>query len=484
MKKEEFHKYLYAGLTGFFVIVCSILFFYILYNTKDIGNIFDKFIGILMPFIIGAVIAYLLTPVSNRISRYVMRLLIRISGDKFEDIVIRQKDGSTKEIEKTKEKEMIDLEKKQKIKNAQTHQDHDKKGKIRRNVVEFLLFHGKHGKEETETTLRRRKYKKLERMADGISIISTLVLAIFLIYLLFAMVIPDLMVSMMGLAEVFPSSLSDFKKLILEQFDGNEQIYDYLLQFVDTLNDNIEGFLTTYLLPNMQSLMTTVYKGVFSTIGVVKNLLIGIIISVYLMGRRRQFMAQGGLVLRSICNEKIADMILEELDIANRMFGGFIRGKLVDSLIIGIICFACMSIFKMPYSLLISVIIGVTNIIPFFGPFIGAVPSAFLVLISDSGGINIMGCIYFLIFILALQQFDGNILGPKILGDSTGLSSFWVLFSILLFGGLFGVLGMVIGVPLFAVIYDIVKKFICASLRKKGKLEEMEKYQRKFHSIE
>lgn len=143
-----------------------------------------------------------------------------------------------------------------------------------------------------------------------------------------------------------------------------------------------------------------------------------------------------------------------------------------------------MSIFKMPYSLLISVIIGVTNIIPFFGPFIGAVPSAFLVLISDSGGINIMGCIYFLIFILALQQFDGNILGPKILGDSTGLSSFWVLFSILLFGGLFGVLGMVIGVPLFAVIYDIVKKFICASLRKKGKLEEMEKYQRKFHSIE
>lgn len=467
MKKEEFYKYLYAGLTGFFVIVCSILFFYILYNTKDIGNIVDKFIGILMPFIIGAVIAYLLTPVSNWISRYVMRLLIRISGDRFEDIIIRQKDGK---IDALQEKPSVS-----KV---------SKKGSTRRKLIEKLLFHGKHNKGESENVIRRRKYKKLERMADGISIISTLVLAIFLIYLLFAMIIPDLMVSMMGLAEVFPNSLSDLRKLILEQFDGNEEIYDYLLQFMDTLNNNIEGFLTTYLLPNMQSLMTTIYKGVFSTIGVVKNVLIGVIISVYLMGRRRQFMAQAVLMLRGICNEKVADMVLEELDIANRMFGGFIRGKLVDSLIIGIICFACMSVFRMPYALLISVIIGVTNIIPFFGPFIGAVPSAFLVLISDSGGINVINCIYFLIFILALQQFDGNILGPKILGDSTGLSSFWVLFSILLFGGLFGVLGMVIGVPLFAVIYDIVKKFIIASLAKKGKAEEMEKYQRKFHSGE
>ena len=195
-------------------------------------------------------------------------------------------------------------------------------------------------------------------------------------------------------------------------------------------------------------------------------------------------MAQGVLVLKSVCSEKAANAILEELTIANTMFGGFIRGKLVDSLIIGIICFALMSIFRMPYALLISVIIGVTNIIPFFGPFIGAVPSAFLVLISDSSGLNIAGCIYFLILILVLQQFDGNILGPKILGNSTGLSSFWVLFSILLFGGLFGVLGMVIGVPLFAVIYDLVKKSVEKSLAKKGRSEEMEKYRRRFHSAE
>ena len=213
-------------------------------------------------------------------------------------------------------------------------------------------------------------------------------------------------------------------------------------------------------------------------------MLIGIIVSVYVLMSKEKFIGQGKKMLYAVLKPHFANNVLTVLRQSNRIFGGFISGKLIDSLIIGIICFIGLYFMKTPYTVLVSVIVGVTNIIPFFGPFIGAVPSAFLVLISDSGGINIMGCIYFLIFILALQQFDGNILGPKILGDSTGLSSFWVLFSILLFGGLFGVLGMVIGVPLFAVIYDIVKKFICASLRKKGKLEEMEKYQRKFHSIE
>ena len=144
------------------------------------------------------------------------------------------------------------------------------------------------------------------------------------------------------------------------------------------------------------------------------------------------------------------------------MFGGFIDGKLLDSLIIGILCFVIMNLFQMPYSMLISVIVGVTNIIPFFGPFIGAIPSA-LIILTDSP----LKCVYFLILILVLQQFDGNFLGPKILGDSTGLTSFWVLFSILLFGGLMGFVGMVIGVPTFAVIYDLIKKYSNWMLRKK-----------------
>ena len=145
------------------------------------------------------------------------------------------------------------------------------------------------------------------------------------------------------------------------------------------------------------------------------------------------------------------------------MFGGFITGKLLDSLIIGMITFVFMSFFNMPYIVLISVIIGVTNFIPFFGPFIGAIPCSFLVLM-----VSPLKCLYFVIFILILQQFDGNILGPKILGDSTGLSSFWVMFAILIAGGLFGFVGMIIGVPFFAVLYSLITSLVNRSLADKN----------------
>ena len=156
----------------------------------------------------------------------------------------------------------------------------------------------------------------------------------------------------------------------------------------------------------------------------------------------------------------------------DRMFGGFISGKLLDSLIIGFLCFFCMNLMNMPYTMLISVIVGVTNVIPFFGPYFGAVPSALIVLT-----VSPVKCIYFLLFILVLQQFDGNFLGPKILGNSTGLSSFWVLFSILLFGGLFGFVGMIIGVPAFAVIYDLIGKMANRLLRERNLTTDTGTYQ-------
>ena len=156
----------------------------------------------------------------------------------------------------------------------------------------------------------------------------------------------------------------------------------------------------------------------------------------------------------------------------HKIFGGFISGKLLDSLIIGILCFIVMSIFNWPYAVLVSVIVGVTNVIPFFGPFIGAIPSAFLILLVDP-----MTCLYFVIFVFILQQFDGNILGPKILGDSTGLSSFWVIFAILIGGGLFGFIGMLIGVPTFAVIYTLVRSAIEKKLKEKELPCKTEAYQ-------
>lgn len=155
-------------------------------------------------------------------------------------------------------------------------------------------------------------------------------------------------------------------------------------------------------------------------------------------------------------------MVLHLTTKSNEIFGGFIIGKLIDSAIIGVLCFVGLSLLKMPYVMLVSVIVGVTNVIPFFGPYIGAVPSTILIMLA-----NPLQGVYFIIFILLLQQFDGNILGPKILGNSTGLSAFWVIVAILLGGGLFGFVGMVMGVPTFAVLYYIVQMLVNNHLERK-----------------
>ena len=160
---------------------------------------------------------------------------------------------------------------------------------------------------------------------------------------------------------------------------------------------------------------------------------------------------------------------------ADRMFGGFINGKILDSAIIGVLCYIGCLIFKFPSALLVSVIIGVTNVIPFFGPFIGAIPATLLILIQ-----NPIKALWFVLFVLVLQQLDGNIIGPKILGNTTGLSSFWVLFAILLFGGLWGFAGMIVGVPLFAVIYDVIKKLVIYGLQRHQELTLLNSYHDQF----
>ena len=166
-----------------------------------------------------------------------------------------------------------------------------------------------------------------------------------------------------------------------------------------------------------------------------------------------------------------ANIIVETVRKSNEIFGGFISGKILDSAIIGVIAYIVLAIMKMPDSILIAVIVGVTNIIPFFGPFIGAIPSFVIIVLQDP-----MKGIYFLIFIVILQQIDGNIIGPKILGDSTGLSSFWVVFAIMVFGGLWGFPGMLLGVPIMAVIYYIVQRSISYFLKKRGLSDQTSEY--------
>ena len=223
------------------------------------------------------------------------------------------------------------------------------------------------------------------------------------------------------------------------------------------------------LMPNIQAIIAEVSVQVWSIVVLLKNFLIGIVVSVYLLSCKEKLAYQVKVILLGVFGEKWFQRIREEIHIVDSMFEGFINGKLIDSLIIGLICFFFMNIFKWPFAVLISTIIGVTNIIPFFGPFIGAVPAALLMLM-----VSPLKMVYLLIFIFALQQFDGNILGPKILGNTTGLSSFWVLFSITFFGGLWGIVGMIVGVPLFAVIYDLVGKCIRYFLRLRGISQEQE----------
>ena len=204
-----------------------------------------------------------------------------------------------------------------------------------------------------------------------------------------------------------------------------------------------------------------------------KNILIGVIIAAYLLGNRRVFKRQATLILNRIFKEKWAKALIDEAAYVDKLFGGFISGKLVDSAIIGVLCYIGCSIFRFPNALLVSVIVGVTNIIPFFGPFIGAIPSSILIFLEDP-----RKGLWFILFVFLLQQLDGNVIGPKILGDRTGLSSFWVLFAIVLFGGLWGLIGMIIGVPLMAVIYDLVRKFVYSDKRLRRRIwQEKERTQ-------
>ena len=219
----------------------------------------------------------------------------------------------------------------------------------------------------------------------------------------------------------------------------------------------------TDLLPSMNELIKNLSLSVIGVISTLWDLILGLIIAIYMLGSKEKFAGQAKKIVYSILPLKHANAFLHDIRFIDKTFGGFISGKILDSTIIGILCFICLQFIGTPYPLLISVIVGVTNVIPFFGPYLGAIPSALLVLMIEP-----KQCLYFILFIFILQQVDGNFIGPKILGDSTGITGFWIIFSITVFGGLMGVVGMVIGVPLFAVFYAFIARFVRKRLKKKG----------------
>ncbi|KYG88595.1 AI-2E family transporter [Sellimonas intestinalis] len=318
-----------------------------------------------------------------------------------------------------------------------------------------------------------KKEKTARQFSRAAGILFALLVLFAVIFALLNMLIPELFHSIRNLMETLPGQLNSGIEAI-ENLQKEQSTMGLLLgNILNHASETLQNWIQTDLLRQMNIWMTNITTGAMNVLSEVFNFLVGCIVSVYMLFSKELFAAQMKKILYGVMSIEHANMTLHITRKSNEIFGGFIIGKIIDSAIIGVLCFLGLTLLDMPYILLVSVIVGVTNVIPFFGPYIGAIPSAILIALADP----IKG-IYFLIFILALQQLDGNVIGPKILGDSTGLSAFWVVFSILLGGGLFGFVGMIAGVPTFAVIYYIVKMVVEQKLEKKKMPADTEAYGR------
>lgn len=314
-------------------------------------------------------------------------------------------------------------------------------------------------------------FKKKKQLSRSVGIFLALLFLLAVIVALLNMMIPELYSSIRDMILNVPSQMNRFVDSLSDMNRDNSTLGTLLENIMTEATDFLQNWMRTDLMDSVNELMSSLTVGVINILKEILNLLIGLIVSAYVLFSKEKFSRQCKKITYALFKPSSANMILHLTIKSNEIFGGFIIGKIIDSAIIGVLCFIGLTLMDMPYTLLVSVIVGVTNVIPFFGPYIGAIPSAILILLTDPR----MG-IYFIIFIIALQQFDGNVLGPKILGNSTGLSAFWVVFSILIAGGLFGVPGMILGVPTFAVVYYIVDMLIAHKLEKRKLPVETDAY--------
>ncbi|MBE5937196.1 MAG: AI-2E family transporter [Lachnospiraceae bacterium] len=388
--KEKFfqRKYIYISLTLFLGIALSILFFFVIFNAKDVNISIGKIAGALKPFIYGGIIAYILVPMCNFFERWTYLFMTQICN------------------------------------------------------------------------LKKETSKKISEI---LGIVLSFIVAILIIYVLLSLIIPQLIVSLTVISGNLSGYYSTVVEFVRSTFKDNEPLLAYIEEFTGSISETFSNWLKTDIIPSAKTLVSNLSSGILGAVSVVKNMFIGLIVAVYLLKSRQTFAAQSKIFLHCIMKEKHADRLIKEVRFTNKMFMGFISGRLLDSAIIGVLCCIGLTILDMPYAFLISVIVGVTNVIPFFGPFIGGIPSALLILMVDP-----VKCIWFIIFIIILQQLDGNIIGPKIMGEMTNLNSFWVLFALMLFSGLFGFVGMIIGVPVFAVIYHLSQELILRGMKRTG----------------
>ena len=305
---------------------------------------------------------------------------------------------------------------------------------------------------------KRRTGKGLAR---ALSVLFSEIFMLAIITGLFFLIIPQLYSSIETIIANSPAYAETLSNWLTRTLSDYPELRSYITQLLETINKDLLGWLQSSVLPGLGSLLTNVGNGVKYVLTAVYNLVIGIIVSVYILCDYETFSANSKRILYSILTPEAAKKLLDGLDFVDRTFIGFLNGKLLDSAIIGLICYIVCAILSMPFALLVSVIIGVTNIIPFFGPLIGAIPSSFIILM-----VSPIKCLIFVLFIIILQQVDGNIIGPKILGNSVGINGFWVMFSIILGAGLFGFWGMLLGVPVFVVIYTVINNSVERKLKR------------------
>lgn len=311
------------------------------------------------------------------------------------------------------------------------------------------------------------KFNSLNKKSKrGICLVFTYITAFFILYVFMNFVAPQLIDSIVGLVNNVPMYLNNVT-ILMDNLTKNLDVDQQYLQLAtNKLNEMIN-----YVIQFITDLLPIVGNWVVSIASSIWNIILGLIVSSYLLIDKERFYAVGKKIVYATSSEKTANRIFELIYRSNDTFGRFLSGKIIDSAIIGVLTFFVLQIFKMPYATLISVIIGITNIIPFFGPFFGAIPSSIIILF-----VSPIKAVWFLVLILIIQQIDGNIIGPKILGDSIGISAFWILFALLVAGKFFGIVGMIVGVPIFAIIYSIIKEVVEEKLTEKGMPEDTEEY--------
>ena len=415
MKIKIEKKYLQIGFTVFLTAIAILMVVFFIWNNNSIKTSVRKFNSIMSPVYYGLIIAYLLTPIVNFFEK---KLFIPLFA---------------------------------KLKWFEEEKDKNRRLHIR-------IF----------------------------SVTLTFVIALFLLYIFFASVIPELIKSIQSIVKQYPYYTRNMMNTINKGLENNPELRELLQDIVYSYSNETDNWLNDNFLPMIQKMLPNVgdmllgfSSSILKFLKFLWNIIIGLIISIYVLNSKEKFVQSNIRNCYAIFDVKSANRLVESVRFTHKTFIGFLSGKVLDSLIIGVLTFIVLSIMKMPYTVLISIIVGITNIIPFFGPWFGAIPSLFILVM-----INPKYALYFLIFIIILQQFDGNFLGPKILSQTTGITTFWIISSITLFSGFFGVPGMLIAVPVTAVIFALFNRLTNDMLIKKKLPTDFESYDNLGHVSE